>query len=156
MSNRSDPDGWRRLYEGEECPICRSVRIEGECRGTIMELDTSFLTAQRDQPVRGSCCLVPKRHVVGLHELEEDAARKFMMGLRRVSGALKSATGSVKMNLELHGNTIPHLHAHFFPRYVGDRFEEGPIDLREPFLPELSSKELEDFADGPRAALVGD
>jgi diadenosine tetraphosphate (Ap4A) HIT family hydrolase len=37
----------------------------------------------------------------------------------------------VKLNWEIHGNTIPHLHAHLFPRYVGDRFEGRPIDARE-------------------------
>jgi diadenosine tetraphosphate (Ap4A) HIT family hydrolase len=34
----------------------------------------------------------------------------------------------VKLNLEIHGNTLPHLHVHVFPRYIGDRFERGPID----------------------------
>jgi diadenosine tetraphosphate (Ap4A) HIT family hydrolase len=154
VSKWSDPDGWRILYEG--CPIRRSIRMEGKCRGTIVELDTAYLTAQRDQPVHGYYCLVLKRHVVELHELEEGEAGRFMMDMRRVSGALKNVTGAVKLNLEIHGNTIPHLHVHFFPRYVGDRSEEGPIDLREPFLPELSSEELEDFADGLRAALAGD
>jgi hypothetical protein len=33
-----------------------------------------------------------------------------------------------KMNYEIHGNTIPHLHMHLFPRFDGDPFEGGPID----------------------------
>ena len=156
MSKWSEPEEWRRLRAGEGCPICDSIRIEGKCRGTIVELDAAYLTTQRDQPVRGYCCLVLRRHAVELHELGEDEAGKFMMDLRRVSGALKSVTGAVKLNLEIHGNTIPHLHVHFFPRYVGDRFEDGPIDLRQPWLPDLSSEELEAFADGLRAALDED
>jgi diadenosine tetraphosphate (Ap4A) HIT family hydrolase len=36
------------------------------------------------------------------------------------------------MNYEVHGNTIPHLHMHFFPRYAGDAFENGPVNPRLP------------------------
>ncbi|HEX2081415.1 MAG TPA: hypothetical protein VHG08_27175 [Longimicrobium sp.] len=34
------------------------------------------------------------------------------------------------MNDEVHGNTTPHLHMHFFPRYPGDPFEGTPINPR--------------------------
>jgi hypothetical protein len=46
--------------------------------------------------------------------------------------------------------------AHFSPRYVGDRFEDGPIDPREPWLPNLPPEEFEAFAAGLRAALERD
>lgn len=128
--------------------------MEGKCRDTIVELDTAYLTRQRDQPVHGYCCLILKRHVVGLHELEEGEAGKIMIDMRRVSVALKNVTGAVKLNPEIHGNTIPHLHVLFFSRYVGDRFEDGPIDLREPWLPDPSSEDLEAFTNGLRAALA--
>jgi hypothetical protein len=45
---------------------------------------------------------------------------------------------------------------HFFPRYVGDRFEDGPIDPREPWLPDLSPEQFEAFVAGLRAVLEGD
>jgi diadenosine tetraphosphate (Ap4A) HIT family hydrolase len=78
-----------------------------------------------------------------------------MRDARKVSRAVAAATGAVKMNYEIHGNSLPHLHMHFFPRYRGDRFEGGPIDarvvkdlvyapgeferIREAFLAELGS-----------------
>jgi diadenosine tetraphosphate (Ap4A) HIT family hydrolase len=34
------------------------------------------------------------------------------------------------MNYEIHGNTIPHLHLHLFPRFAGDPFQGRPIDGR--------------------------
>ena len=37
----------------------------------------------------------------------------------------------MKLNYEIHGNTIPYLHLHLFPRTAGDRFEGRPIDGRE-------------------------
>lgn len=37
----------------------------------------------------------------------------------------------VKMNNEIHGNTLPHLHVHLFPRMRDDPFIGGPIDPRK-------------------------
>jgi len=47
-----------------------------------------------------------------------------------VAKALSDLLSPAKMNYELHGNTIPHLHVHVYPRYVDDPFVEGPIDPR--------------------------
>jgi diadenosine tetraphosphate (Ap4A) HIT family hydrolase len=48
----------------------------------------------------------------------------------------------VKVNYEIHGNSLPHLHAHVFPRFAGDRFVGGPIDRRAAPV-EQSDDELE-------------
>ncbi len=53
-----------------------------------------------------------------------------MRDARAVSKALSCVTGAVKLNYEIHGNSLPHLHMHFFPRYPGDPFEGRPIDPR--------------------------
>ena len=131
MSRWNDAEGWRALVSGEACPICASMREEGRPRGCIAELEATYLTTHRGMPVRGYCCLVLRRHAVELHDLGDAEAEALMRDMRRVSEALQSATGAVKINVEIHGNTIPHLHVHFFPRYPGDRFEGGPIDLRK-------------------------
>jgi diadenosine tetraphosphate (Ap4A) HIT family hydrolase len=36
----------------------------------------------------------------------------------------------IKMNYEIHGNTLPHLHLHLFPRHPDDPCVGGPIDPR--------------------------
>lgn len=67
-----------------------------------------------------------------------------MRDARTVSKAVASVTESVKMNYEIHGNSIPHLHMHFFPRYQGDQFEGQPINPRvvmQPVYVPGSSKE---------------
>ena len=79
-------------------------------------------------PIRGYCCLVAKPHAIELHDLSEEDAQAFIRDIRRVSQALLDVTDAVKLNYDIHGNTIPHLHMHFFPRYVGDAFEDSPID----------------------------
>lgn len=118
----------------------------------IAELEAGHLTTKPDQPVYGYCCLVLKRHAIELHELGEPEAVSFMRDMRRVSCALQSVTGAVKVNLELHGNTIPHLHVHFYPRYVGDRFDGRPIDPSESALV-LDPEELDGFGAELQTAL---
>ena len=101
---------------GETCPICAG---DGKPYGTVAEL-ASYLTTERDTPFRGYCCLVRKRHAVELYDFGEGEAASLMEDMQRTSRALQEATGAVKVNVDIHGNTLPHLHAHFFPRYVGD------------------------------------
>jgi diadenosine tetraphosphate (Ap4A) HIT family hydrolase len=86
---------------------------------------------QEAAPVRGYACLVLQTHAVELHELPDAVAVAFMRDARSVSRALAAVTGAVKLNYEVHGNSIPHLHMHFFPRYRGDQFEGRPINPRE-------------------------
>jgi len=80
--------------------------------------------------MQGYCCLVLKRHAVELHQLSADEGAALMKDLQRVAKALQAITGAVKLNYEIHGNTIPHLHVHLLPRYRGDPFKDGPIDPR--------------------------
>ena len=41
---------------------------------------------------------------------------------------MKAALRSPKINYEIHGNTVPHLHLHLYPRFDGDPFAGRPID----------------------------
>ena len=38
---------------------------------------------------------------------------------------------AVKLNYEIHGNTLPHLHMHLFPRQPDDEFVGRPVDLKD-------------------------
>jgi len=124
MSKWNDAEEWKRLCSGEACPICR----DGGPHGVIAELRVSRLTIGEDSGIRGYCCLVLRRHAVELHDLTPDEAAALMRDLHDVSGALARVTGAVKLNYEIHGNTIPHLHVHLYPRYPRDPFENAPID----------------------------
>ncbi len=67
-------------------------------------------------------------------------------------GELRSGEG----DLEIRGNTIPHLHVHFFSRYAADRFEGRLIDPQGTEPSQLRPKELEEFVTGLRRALDGE
>jgi diadenosine tetraphosphate (Ap4A) HIT family hydrolase len=126
MALWNDRELWSALCSGAGCPICR----RGEPLELLAKLEASWLTMSEVAPVPGYVCLVSQTHAVDLHDLPDAAASAFMRDAQKVSMAVASVTGAVKMNYEVHGNSIPHLHMHFFPRYRGDRFEGEPINPR--------------------------
>jgi diadenosine tetraphosphate (Ap4A) HIT family hydrolase len=141
VSNWSNPQEWEELRNAESCPVC----LRGRPRDFIAELDASFLMAGEDSPMKGYCFLMLKRHAVELYELSPEEATAFMRDIQRVSKAVHEITGAVKLNYEIHGNTIPHLHLHLFPRYIGDVFENQPINPRLVNTPVYTPGEYADF-----------
>ncbi len=153
-SNWRDTERWRALVSGEACPICADYTPSNVV--IIAELEASLLTTEEGAPFRGYCGLVLKRHAVELHDLGEAEAASLMNDMRRLSRALQDVTGAVKINVDIHGNTVPHLHVHFFPRYVGDPYEDGPIDFRQAKDSEeftYSPEELRRFVEDLRSAV---
>jgi diadenosine tetraphosphate (Ap4A) HIT family hydrolase len=126
MSLWNEPERWAALCSGAACPICS----RREPLDVVATLEASWVTMQEAAPVPGYVCLVSQTHAVELHDLADAVATSFMRDARRVSRALAAVTGAVKLNYEIHGNSLPHLHVHFFPRYRGDRFEGQPINPR--------------------------
>ena len=133
-----DPERWAALHEPAGCPICRDGPFD-----VIAELESSWVTMGERSPMRGYACLVFKRHAVELHDLSDAEGAAFMRDARRLSRAVAVATDAVKINYEIHGNTIPHLHLHVFPRYIGDPFEGKPIDPRSVTTPVYEPNEFE-------------
>jgi len=150
MSKWADPEAWERLRSDASCPIC----IQSKPRGILAELEASYLTAGEDAPMKGYCCLVLQRHAVELFDLGPEEAAAFMRDVQRVARAVHDITGAVKLNYEIHGNTIPHLHMHLYPRYVGDPFEGKPIDPQSVKGPVYGPGEFAAFAERLRG-LVG-
>ena len=131
------------------CPICR----QGMPKDVIAELQSSWVTMGSSAPLRGYACLVFRRHAVELHDLSDSEGIAFIGDIRRLSGAIKGVTGAAKMNYEVHGNTIEHLHMHFYPRYPDDAFQGGPINPKAVTAPVYAAGEIEDFQARLRRAL---
>jgi diadenosine tetraphosphate (Ap4A) HIT family hydrolase/SAM-dependent methyltransferase len=129
----------------EGCPIC----LDPPAAEVIADLAATWVTAPREAPLAGYVCIVSKLHAVEPFELAPRERRAFWDEVNIVAEAIAAALRPKKLNYEIHGNTIPHLHLHLFPRQPGDRFEGGPIDgrVREP----RSHSELERL----RGALAG-
>jgi diadenosine tetraphosphate (Ap4A) HIT family hydrolase len=117
----------------------------------VIELEHSWVEASMlaaQGLLWGKCTVVLKKHFVELHEMPSPDLIGFMTDVQRVAKALKEVSGAVKINLELHGNTIPHLHVHLFPRYLDDLFPGQAIDYTKTTpVPYESKAEFEYFAE---------
>ncbi|MCM0080363.1 HIT family protein [Geomonas sp. Red32] len=100
------------------CVICTKWQEEPEQR--IIELDQTLVSLNRDQFFPGYCFVYTKEHVTELFHLEEAVRNQVMAEVTAVAKALYSAFSPDKINYELLGNMVPHMHWHLVPRRAGD------------------------------------
>jgi diadenosine tetraphosphate (Ap4A) HIT family hydrolase len=101
---------------GESCPICAQIREHGAPPDAIAELSTAWVTNGYPQPpVPGYACVVHKRHVVEPYELDDVDGVAYWRDVMRAARVLAQATDARKLNYEIHGNTVEHLHTHLLP-----------------------------------------
>jgi diadenosine tetraphosphate (Ap4A) HIT family hydrolase len=71
--------------------------------------------------------LLCKKHVCELYDLSHEEQLRFFEDMMRTGRALDRVFAPVKMNFEVLGNSVPHLHCHIKPRYYGDPAGGIPI-----------------------------
>jgi diadenosine tetraphosphate (Ap4A) HIT family hydrolase len=82
------------------------------------------------------------RHISDPTELSKDDASAYFDEVLRVGRAIQRKYKPIKMNFEMLGNSLPHLHTHVVPRYLDDGEPGHPahfmrIDLQnEPKIPD--------------------
>ncbi len=122
---------WDALVRGENCPLCAVVESTAPADDfafRVADLNLSRLSLARNQFVRGYCTLVCTKHVKELYHLTADEQLVFFGDLMRAAQALERVFSPTKMNVQILGNEVPHLHAHLIPRYYGDAAPSRPID----------------------------
>jgi diadenosine tetraphosphate (Ap4A) HIT family hydrolase len=159
VTEPSTPGGWMprerwdALVRGENCIACAEIQAGGTEEGFVVaRLDLSQLRLQRNQFVPGYSVLVCTRHVAEIYHLAPDEQVLFARDLARAAQALDRVYGPVKMNINLLGNLVPHLHAHLLPRYYGDPAPGRPIDPGVQLVT-LTQDEYEERVRQIRAAL---
>ncbi len=133
-----EPDRWRSLVDGSGCPIC----LRGHPLGVLVERETTWITSDERAATRGYLCVVSKRHVVEPYELVGTEREGFWQDVLFAAERLARLLQPQKINYEIHGNTLAHLHAHIYARYRGDRFVGGPVDNRRDTVENASVDEL--------------
>jgi diadenosine tetraphosphate (Ap4A) HIT family hydrolase len=147
---------WDALVRGEGCPLCRDLASgehANEYRYTIADLAISQLWLSTNQSVPGYCVLVCTRHVREPYELGKEDRAAFFEDMMRAGQALEAVFHAVKMNFEILGNAVPHLHCHIKPRTYGDPAPGKPIHPDERVL-RLSLEGYEQRVSLIRAALA--
>jgi diadenosine tetraphosphate (Ap4A) HIT family hydrolase len=79
------------------------------------------------------------RHVAEPTDLTEREAGVYGREVLHVGRAIQAALNPVKLNYNVLGNSVPHLHTHVVPRYADDPRPGWPFpfpDLDPPAMPE--------------------
>ncbi len=127
MSFHTNYDEWLRMTLPEHCPICRAAPMP-EGMEDLYELSNTWLNSEPKECLRGACHVTSKHHAVELFDLSDSELLGVTREVAVYARALRTVTGAVKINYEIHGNTLPHLHVHLYPRYLDDPFAGRPID----------------------------
>jgi diadenosine tetraphosphate (Ap4A) HIT family hydrolase len=152
MSFHAEYEEWLRLAKKETCCVCREEPSPGD-HTTIWEFPTSWLEATPRTCLKGTCWLLLKPHAVELYDLDDADLLAYMKEAQMSALAIKRVTGAVKINYEIHGNTVPHMHMHLFPRYLDDPFPGQPIDYRLTEMPPYGDGEFEEYVASLRSEL---
>ena len=108
-----------------DCPMCTKWRAEPELR--IVELTRCYVLLNRDQFFPGYTFVFTKNHVTELFHLDRQARSEVLEEVTAVAAALYNLFTPAKMNYELLGNMVPHMHWHIVPRFASDPLWPRPI-----------------------------
>ncbi len=109
----------------EPCPACSKQWPADSQR--IIDCGTSVAYLHDDQFFPGWTFLVLKRHATELWQLDQAERAQLIEEVTRVARAVATAFGAVKMNYELLGNQIAHIHWHLIPRPADDPAPRQPV-----------------------------
>lgn len=133
------------------CQMCTKWDDEPNLR--IAALQHCYVMLNRDQFFRGYCFVVARNHVTELFHLDSQNRSSLMEEVSSVAAALNCVFNPTKINYELLGNMVPHIHWHVVPRFSDDPLWPRPI-WSEPHEPaELTAGEYAERIATIRAAL---
>ena len=143
---REWPADWNERVRGKDCPMCAEGRPDvahGSSRIFKGRVSDAYLV-RNDVGQRGYSVVIwhGGRHVADPTELSKEEASAYFEEVLRVGRAIEKQFTPIKMNFEMLGNSLPHLHTHVVPRYLDDGEPGHPphfmrIDLKdEPKIPE--------------------
>lgn len=113
------------------CLLCDWAAADREfSRVQVWDDQLWRLTTSLVAPVAGFSYLEPKRHIPHITELDGPEAEALGRVLARVTAALKLATGSELVYVNVFGERVAHLHFNLAPHTNGDALTGGPGMLR--------------------------
>lgn len=105
--------------------MCTKWEADADLR--IAELTHSYVLLNRDQFFPGYTFVFTKDHVTELFHLDRETRQAVMEEVTLVAAALYNLFIPDKINYELLGNMVPHMHWHVVPRFKVDRLWPRPI-----------------------------
>src|SRR5438876_12110906 len=110
------------MMTATDCPFCRKLSSLRELPAdeVVWQFPHSVALLGPWQFYRGYCILVSRRHATELSGLNEDERGGYFEEMCLLARAMEKAFQPHKLNYELLGNQVPHLHWHLFPRSLQD------------------------------------
>jgi diadenosine tetraphosphate (Ap4A) HIT family hydrolase len=109
----------------EDCWMCQGLYEPAHL--VFYESNTSIGKLNPDQYFQGYSFVTLKWHNEELYELSDKDRKGFLEDMSQVARVLSETFTPDKMNYELLGNGMPHLHWHLIPRFKTDPFWGRPI-----------------------------
>ena len=139
------------------CPFCRKLAGDNVRRGEelVWTFPHSVVLLGPWQFYHGYCVVVSRTHARELGDLMDNERRAYLDEMCLVARAITQAFSPHKLNYELLGNQVPHLHWHLFPRSTDDPARLAPVwlALEAAEFDDESSKRLQTGPE-PRSATV--
>jgi diadenosine tetraphosphate (Ap4A) HIT family hydrolase len=106
----------------DSCPLCDKLSRLRELPAddVVWQFPHSVALLGPWQYHTGYCVLVARSHFAELHHMPNPARSAFLDEMVLLSHAIALTFEPRKMNCELLGNQVPHLHWHLFPRRHDD------------------------------------
>jgi diadenosine tetraphosphate (Ap4A) HIT family hydrolase len=112
----------------DECEICRRMaRMTPDNPYLIAELEAGYAVLADNQHIPGYTIFICKTCAPELHDLPPAVRSRFLEEMAHVAEATFRAFAPRKLNYELLGNSVSHLHWHIFPRYADDPNPTWPV-----------------------------
>ena len=114
-----------------QCPFCHKLAHLDELPGDeiVGQFVHSVAFLGPWQYYHGYCILVARRHATELSQLTRDERHAFFDEMCTLARAIETCFRPRKLNYELLGNQVPHLHWHLFPRRADDPDMLKPVWL---------------------------
>jgi diadenosine tetraphosphate (Ap4A) HIT family hydrolase len=122
-------DDWADRVQGRECVMCDLIGV-AENNWGIRVFTGQYVDAYlpRSGSVPGYTVAVWNgRHVSEPTQLRPEEAAGYWVETLRVGRAVEQGFEHAKMNYQMLGNTVPHLHAHIVPRPLLDPAPHRPL-----------------------------
>jgi diadenosine tetraphosphate (Ap4A) HIT family hydrolase len=114
-----------------ECPLCRKIAAVRELPAdeVVWQFPHSVAFLGPWQYYHGYCILASRLHATELSQLTAHNRRAFLDEMVLLARAIQECFTPDKLNYELLGNQVPHLHWHLFPRWRHDPEAPRPVWL---------------------------
>jgi diadenosine tetraphosphate (Ap4A) HIT family hydrolase len=111
-----------------DCVLCKKLSTVSEI-DVVWRFPHGVAVLGPWQYYHGYCMLIASCHATELNQLPDAVRRAHLDEMCLLAQAIEKCFRPHKLNYELLGNQVPHLHWHLFPRYKEDPDRLQPVWL---------------------------